>query len=419
MLDLKLFRENPELIRKNQRKRGLATQVVDDVIILDNKWKALIRKNEQLKRKRNRVTADINKLKKEKKPADAKIKEMRDVAKQIKEYDAKANNVKAHRDDIRTRIGNILHDTVPVGEDDEENVELKRIGAPPKLDFKPKNHAEICEKLGILDTERAAKTVGAGFFYLKGKLAILDHAIQKLAIDFLAKRGYTVVFPPLMMNRKAYEGVTDLADFENVMYKIDGDDLYLIATSEHPMAAMYMGEVLNKKDLPIKLCGISPCFRREIGSHGKYTKGLFRVHNFMKIEQFIFCEPKDSWKYHEELQKNVEELYRMLEIPIRVVNVCTGDIGTVAAKKYDTEAWMADGKYREVGSNSNCTAYQTTRLNIRYDSGGKREYVHTLNNTALATSRTMIALIEAHQQKDGSIKIPRALWKYTGFKEIK
>ena len=222
-----------------------------------------------------------------------------------------------------------------------------------------------------------------------------------------------------MMKRKAYEGVTDLADFENVMYKIEGEDHYLIATSEHPMAAMYLGETFRKEELPIKLCGISSCFRKEVGTHGKYTKGLFRVHNFNKIEQFIFCLPKDSWSYHEELQKNVEDMYKLLEIPIQVVNVCTGDIGSIAAKKYDVEGWMADGKYRELGSNSNCTYYQATRLNVRYKEGDKKEYVHTLNNTALATSRTMVCLLESHQQKDGSIKIPKALWKYTGFKEIK
>jgi seryl-tRNA synthetase len=218
-----------------------------------------------------------------------------------------------------------------------------------------------------------------------------------------------------MMGRKPYEGVVSLDDFESVMYKIENEDLYLIATSEHPIAAMFMNETLELKDLPLRFCGVSPCFRREVGSHGKYTKGLFRMHQFNKVEQFVFCHPRDSWKIHEEIQRNAEDLYKALELPYRVVNVCTGDIGILAAKKYDTEIWMADGQYREIGSNSNCTDYQARRLNIKFR---EREgmppagFVHTLNNTALATSRTMMAILEVHQQRDGSVLIPRALRPY-------
>jgi seryl-tRNA synthetase len=239
-------------------------------------------------------------------------------------------------------------------------------------------------------------------------------------LDFMVKKGYTPIEPPYMMNRRSYEGVASLSDFEDVMYKVEKDDLYLIATSEHPMGAMHMGEVIEEELLPLKYTGISPCFRKEVGSHGKYSKGLFRTHHFNKIEQFIFSKPDDSWKLHEELQKNSEMLYRLLKIPIRVVNVCTGDIGNIAAKKYDIEAWLPSvGGYKEVGSNSNCTDYQARRLNIKYGKvGGKKDFVHTLNNTALATSRTMIAIIENNQMKDGSVKIPAALWKYTGFKKI-
>jgi seryl-tRNA synthetase len=224
-----------------------------------------------------------------------------------------------------------------------------------------------------------------------------------------------------MIRRKPYEGVTDLSDFELVIYKIDNGDSYLIATSEHPMGAMFMDEVLDRKDLPIKMCGISPCFRKEIGTHGKYTKGLFRVHQFNKIEQFIFCHPEDSWRLHEEIQKNSEQLYQKLGLHYRVVNICTGDIGTLAAKKYDIEVWMADGKYRETGSNSNCTDYQARRLNTRFkekEGAAPAGFVHTLNNTALATSRTMIAILEQFQQKDGSVKIPKPLQSYMGGSKI-
>lgn len=244
---------------------------------------------------------------------------------------------------------------------------------------------------------------------------MLDLAIMRLAIDFLVKKGFRLVEPPFMIKRKAYEGVTALEDFENVLYKVDGEDLYLIATSEHPMAAMLMDEVIEKKELPIKFVGVSPCFRREVGTHGKYTKGLFRMHQFNKVEQFIFCLPEDSWQFHEELQNNSEELYKALGLHYRVVNVCTGDIGVVAAKKYDTEVWMADGAFREIGSNSNCTDYQARRLNIRYrekEGQAPRGFLHTLNNTALATSRTMMAILEQYQLADGSVEVPKVLRPY-------
>jgi seryl-tRNA synthetase len=265
---------------------------------------------------------------------------------------------------------------------------------------------------GLIDFDRAAKVAGHGFYYLKGDLARLDFAIMNYTIDFLRKRGYTLIEPPFMMRKKPYLGVTDMEFFGDQLYKLEGEDLYLIATSEHPMAATFMDEIIDKKDLPIKFVGVSSCFRKEVGTHGKYTKGLFRVHQFNKIEQFIFCLPEDSWKFHEELQKNSEDLYKGLGLHFRVVNVCTGDIGIIAAKKYDIEVWMADGTFREAGSNSNCTDYQARRLNIRFrEKKGQAPagFVHTLNNTALATSRTIIAILEQLQQKDGSIIIPEVL----------
>jgi len=225
------------------------------------------------------------------------------------------------------------------------------------------------------------------------------------------------VEPPYMLFRKPYEGVVDISDFENVMYKVEGDSLYMIATSEHPMAAMHMDETLLKEQFPIKLGGVSPCFRKEVGAHGKYTKGLFRMHCFNKVEQFIFCLPEQSWKLHEELQKNAEDLFKELGLHVRTVNVCTGDIGSIAAKKYDIEFWMADGTFREIGSNSNCTDYQARRLNVKYrekEGAAPAGFVHTLNNTALATSRVMVAIIEQYQQKDGTVKIPTALLPYMG-----
>jgi seryl-tRNA synthetase len=240
-------------------------------------------------------------------------------------------------------------------------------------------------------------------------------SIHRMAMDMMVKKGFTPILPPFMMRREPYEGVTDLADFENVMYKIGNEDLYLIATSEHPIAAMHMNEILEEERLPLKYAGISTCFRKEAGAHGKDTKGIFRVHQFNKVEQFVFCKPEDSWKLHEELLANAEEVFKALEIPYRVVNVCTGDIGIVAAKKYDMEAWMPVQKaYREVISCSNCTAYQSVRLNVKYGKVGAegKEYVHTLNSTAVATPRAIVAIMENHQNKDGSISIPKALRPY-------
>jgi seryl-tRNA synthetase len=254
---------------------------------------------------------------------------------------------------------------------------------------------------------------------LLGDIAKLELALIHFAVDFLTKENYVLVEPPLMLRRKPYEGVTDLKDFETMMYKVQDEDLLLIATSEHPIAAMLMNGIYDEKQLPLKFVGYSPCFRKELGSHSIDTRGIFRVHHFNKIEQFVFCKPEDSWKFHEELLKNAETLFQKLKIHYRVVNVCTGDIGTVAAKKYDIEAWSPrENLYREVVSCSNCTSYQATRLNIKYRKGKEKEFAHTLNSTAIATSRALRAIIENYQQKDGSIKVPTVLQKYMGKKVI-
>jgi len=318
------------------------------------------------------------------------------------------------------RLPNILHSSVPKGKDDSENKTVRTWGKKPKFKFELKSHGELIESLGLADFDNAAKVSGNGFYYLLGDIALLDMALQRFAIDILIKKGYILVQPPLMLRRKPYEGVTDLNDFETMMYKIDKEDLYLIATSEHPIGARYMNKILDEEMLPEKFVGISPCFRKEIGSHGIDTKGLFRIHQFNKVEQFIFCKPEDSWKFHEELIKNAEELFKKLKLPYRIVNICTGDIGTVAAKKYDIELFMPrENKYREVVSCSNCTSYQAVRLNVKYRKDNEKEYVHTLNSTAIATSRTIRAIIENYQQKDGSIKVPLALMPYmNGIKVI-
>lgn len=414
MLDIKLIRENPELVRENLKRRQNPEilKKLEEVIRLDKEWRSLIAELNKLREKKNKISVEIARLKKERKDASKLMKEAERLPEKIKSLEKKEEEYRSKIRELLLRIPNLLHESVPFGKDETENKVIRVWGSPPKFDFQPKSHLEIALGLGLIDAERAAKVAGAGFFYFKNELVLLDLAIQKFAVQHLLKKGFTLIEPPFMIKRKSYEGVTDLADFETMIYKIEDEDLYLIATSEHPIAAMFMDEVLDKGQLPMKFAGISPCFRKEAGTHGKYTKGLFRMHQFNKVEQFVFCLPEDSWKFHEELQKNCEEMYQALGLHYRVVNVCTGDIGIVAAKKYDTEVWMADGKFREIGSNSNCTDYQARRLNIRFREGPGRApegFVHTLNNTALATSRTMMAILEQFQQADGSVIIPKVL----------
>lgn len=415
MLDIHFIRENPDVIRKDLLRRGQDERVKDFELLLslDDRYRKAKLETDNLKHKRNDLSLQVLKLKKENKDASAVIKEAKELPAKIKQLDSEADDLFAKIRAIQMRIPNVLDKSVPVGKDDTENEVVRTVGKPVKKKFELVAHGELAENLDIADFKRGAKVSGAGFFYEKGALALLDNALQRFAIDILVKKGYTLVIPPYMMNRKAYEGVTDLADFENVMYKVENDDLYLIATSEHPIGAMLMDETLEAKDLPLRFIGLSPCFRREIGSRGVDTKGLFRMHQFHKIEQFVFCLPDKSGKIHEEMLKNAEELFKKLKIPYRVVNICTGDIGTVAAKKYDIEAWMPrENAYREVVSCSNCTSYQAVRLNIRYTDGRERGFVHTLNSTAIATSRAMKAILENYQNKDGSVTIPLALQPY-------
>jgi seryl-tRNA synthetase len=417
MIDVKLIRTNPNLVRENLKRRSdpEKLKLLDEFIEADKTWRSLQTQINDLRKKRNELSARIAKLKKEGLDGTPILKEADAIQGKVTELNTQVEEFSQKSQTLLKRVPNLLHETVPYGRDENENVEIKRWGSPPKFDFRPKNHLELALNLGLVDEERANKVAGTGFYYLKDELALLDLAVQRFAVDQIMKKGYTLVEPPFMLRREPYEGVTDLSDFETVMYKIEDEDHYLIATSEHPIAAMFMNETLNIDDLPAKFVGISTNFRREVGAHGKYTKGFFRMHQFNKIEQFIFCLPEQSWHFHDELQRNCEELYQKLGLHYRVVNVCTGDIGTVAAKKCDTEIWMADGHFREVGSNSNCTDYQARRLGIKYREGiGKapKDFVHTLNSTALATSRTMVAILEQYQQRDGTIIVPEVLRPY-------
>jgi seryl-tRNA synthetase len=420
MLDIKLIREHPDIVRENLKRRGDAEKLrmLDELLQYDKQWRQELTKLNEFRHKMNLITAEIAGLKKTGKDVAQKIEEARRIESQIKEAERLVDENKERVDYIMMRLPNILHESVPLGETEEDNVPIRKWGDIPKFDFPVRDHIDLALSLGIMDVERAGKVAGARFYYLKNEGVLLDMALIQFALGELVKKGYTPIEPPFMMRRRPYEGVTALSDFEEMLYKVQGEDLYLIATSEHPMAAMFMDEVLNAQELPIKYVGISTNFRKEAGAHGKDTRGIFRTHQFNKVEQFIFCKPEDSWKMHEELISNAEELVQKLGLPYRVVNVCTGDIGTVAAKKYDIEAWMpAQDRYREIISCSNCTDYQARRLNIRYrekEGEPPRGFVHTLNSTALATGRTMVAIIENYQQKDGSVLIPEVLRPFMG-----
>ena len=421
MLDIKFVREHPEVVRKDLQKRQDNEKLawVDDLLKNDSEYRKLLQENQKLRQRKNEITDEINQLRKKGEEIKDKIQEAKELPENIKKSDERLEELKEKITYHLMRLPNVLHESVPFGKDGNDNVVVKEHGEKPNFDFELKPHGELLESLGLANFEKASKVSGHGFYYLMGDIARLELALVNFAVDFLAEKGYTLVEPPLMLRRKPYEGVTDLKDFETMMYKIDGEDLLLIATSEHPIAAMLMDETYEEKQLPLKYVGLSPCFRKELGSHSIDTRGIFRVHHFNKIEQFIFCKPEDSWKFHEELLANAEHLFHQLKIPYRVVNICTGDIGIVAAKKYDIEAWFPrENLYREVVSCSNCASYQAVRLNIKYRKGEEKEYVHTLNSTAIATGRALRAIVENYQQKDGTIKVPTVLQKYVGKRVI-
>jgi seryl-tRNA synthetase len=418
LLDIRLVREHPEIIRKDLTKRQAPEKekLLDEVIRWDTEWRKALADGDRLKRRRNEITKEIAAEKKAGKNTEKLRKEAASLPKKIDALDRQIDALAAQVRNGLLRLPNLLHESVPFGKDDSENVEITRWGTPRTVDFELRPHGELLEALRLADFERARKIAGAGFVYLLGDLVRLDQALLAFALNHMVQKGFTPVFPPFLMRREAYEGVVDLGDFENVMYKIDGEDLYLIATSEHPIGAMFMDEVIDVERLPLLLTGLATQFRREIGGHGVDTKGLFRMHQFNKVEQFVFCRPEDSWTWHEKLRENGEAIYRALEIPYRVVNVCTGDIGTVAAKKYDIEAWYPRQQaYREVISCSNCTDYQARRLNIRAGKvGGEKFLPHTLNASAMATSRGLVAILENYQNPDGRVTVPKVLRPYLG-----
>ena len=417
MFDIKLIREKPDEVLTNlkRRKNPEKEKLFEEIIKLDESWRKIKFEEDKLRSQRNTISKQVAEAKKKGEDTKEILEQAKKIPEQLKELDEKRTKLEADLNCALKELPNMLHESVPYGKDDTENQEIKKVGEIKKQEFELKPHQEIAENLNVADFERSAKISGHGFYFLKGDLALLNQAIIRFATDEIIKKDYEYMEPPLMMTRESYETGVSMEDFENVMYKIDGENTYLIATSEHPLLAQYINETIKEEDLPIKLVGYSVCFRREVGSRGIDTKGLFRTHQFHKVEQIIVSKPEDSWKYHEEIQQNAEELYKKLGLPYRVVNICTGDIGNFAAKKYDIETWMPRQKaYKETGSNSNYTDYHARRANIKYHKKQDNTYpfVHTLNNTALATSRTMVAILEYYQNADGSVTIPEALRPY-------
>lgn len=409
-----MFRDEHEQIRADHDKRGLSHEKIDQVIHFDKLWLNLQHQTNQLRQQKNTAAKGISEAKKsgDEAKAQAILAEVASLGAEISQLEARTQEAIEQRDSIRMSIPNILHPEVPQGADESGNTVHSTYGEKPEFDFEPRTHNELIEMNKWVDLKRAAKIAGSRFFFLKGDLARLELALQTYAVDFIRKRGYTFVQPPVMMNRKAYEGVTDLGDFETVMYGIEPDKYYMIATSEHPLTSMYMDETIPEEQLPLKIVGVSPCFRREVGSHGQSDLGIWRVHQFTKIEQIVFAKPEESWAIHEELLQNCIDLWNELGLHYEVVNICTGDMGTVAARKYDLEAWLPGaGQYKEIVSCSNCTDYQANRLQVKYGQPGhaNQPIVHTLNSTAVATSRALVAIIEQNQLVDGRVSIPDVL----------
>tara|TARA_A100001037_G_scaffold50814_1_gene42813 strand:+ start:1690 stop:2958 length:1269 start_codon:yes stop_codon:yes gene_type:complete len=418
MLEMKVFRESPQLIFEDLEKRNMPKEIAKAVIDLDNKWRKLIDKGNNLRAKRNSISKEISDAKKKGDDFSNILSKMSDLKKELLENEKETEETLKLRDSKRMIVPNILESEVPIGKDEEDNVEKELHGKKIEKDnwF---SHQDILEKINGADLKRASKISGRRFYFLTGDLARLELALINFAIETLCENGYSLTTPPFLMNREAYEGVVDLTDFEEVMYKIEDHDLYLIATSEHPITARFKNEIIELKDEPLKFAGISTNFRREVGAHGISDRGIWRVHQFSKVEQVIICKPEDSKEMHNEILENATHIFKKLEIPFRVIDICTGDIGTVAARKFDIEAWMPSSKkWKEVVSASNCKSYQSVRLNMRYRTQEGTDFPHTLNSTAVATTRALAAILENNQTDNGDVIIPEVLRKWMGNQEI-
>ena len=417
MLDAKFVRENVEAVKENVKNRNAHVDI-DAYVTLDGQRRSLIQEVEAMKNKRNTVTQQIAKLKQNHENADAEITAMKKLGEQIAELDQKLHATEEQLRQVQLMIPNMCHSSVPVGKDDQDNPEIRKWGILPSFDFTVKNHWEIGEQLGILDAERAAKVTGARFYYYMGMGARLERALYNFMLDqHTEKDGYTEVIPPYIVNKDSMTGTGQLPKFEEDMYalQVEGANMYLIPTAEVPLTNYYRGEIIDAAKLPISFTAMTPCFRAEAGSAGRDTRGLIRQHQFHKVEMVKYTTPETSYDELEKLTNHAEGILKALQLPYRVVCLCTGDIGFSAAKTFDLEVWFpAQGKYREISSCSNTEDFQARRANIRFrrEAKGKLEYVHTLNGSGVAVGRAVAAILENYQQADGSVVVPEVLRPY-------
>src|ERR687891_417699 len=426
MLDAKLLKENPHTIENMLKKRGVNFPL-NELIDLDKKRRELIVELQDFKHKKNILATSIAQKKKEKdttNSVNSEISKMKEISNRITELEEEQDSVQGKFRYLMMSIPNLLHESVPLGSGEAENIIIKeQRNKRTKSTMAPRDHIDIATSLDLIDLERAAKISGARFYFLKNDLVKMNQALLQFGLDYLSNSGYTLVQPPYMIRKEAMEGAVILGDFEQVIYKVEGEDLYMIGTSEHAMVSMHMDEILESTRLPLRYACVSPCFRKEAGAHGRDMKGIFRVHQFEKVEQVIFSRPEDSWKEHEKMLDLTEKFYEMLGIPFRTILLCSADLGKVSAKTYDIEAWFpGQSSYREIVSCSNCLDYQARRLRIRFrdNVNDQTRLVHTLNSTLVATERTMVSLIENYQTHAGTIEVPDILRKYMGdIREIK
>ena len=424
MLDIELFRKKLDTIIESEKNRFKDPSIAERVLEYDIKWRTALQDIEELRKQRNEISVKIGELKKIKddKKAEEAIKNSKEIKEKIDELEKQRVDFLEQREEYRYMVGNILYESVPIGETEEENKIERIVGDLPKFSFKPLSHVELISEIGGADLKKASEIAGSRFYYLKGDLVLLNLALLKYALEKLMSKSYIPMWTPFFTKHEVMKAAAELADFEEQLYKIQDEDLYLIATSEQTLAAYHYNEIVDPKKLPLKYAGISSCFRREAGTHGKDTLGIFRVHRFEKVEQFIFCKPTNSWEYFEELITNSEELFRELKIPYRIANIASGELNDNAAKKYDLEAWFpASETYRELVSCSNCLDYQARKLKIRMGKVGSqqaKEILHTLNSTAIATERTMCCILENYQNEDHSITIPEVLRQYMSGRKI-
>ena len=420
MLDARFIKENVDAVKEALQKRNYEFPLAD-YLAIEEKRMAVMREVEELRNRRNVVSEEIGRLKRQKADASAQLEEMKAVAEKIKSLDDRLRAVEEETRALILTIPNIPHESVPVGRDETENIEIRKWGVPRQFDFKPLNHWDIAEALDIIDFDRASKISGARFALMKGAGARLERALMNFMLDTNTSKGYKEVFPPIIVNRESMTGTGQLPKFEMELFRIADPEFYLIPTAEVPVTNIHRDEILKETELPIYYTAYTPCFRREAGSYGKDTRGLIRQHQFNKVEMVKFVKPEDSYAELEKLTDNAEDLLRKLDLPYRVVALCTVDLGFSSAKTYDLEVWLpGQDKYREISSCSNFEDFQARRANIRFKREGKKgtEFVHTLNGSGLAIGRTVVAILENYQQKDGSVFIPEILRPYMGMDRI-